>query len=83
MDILIQFLYSFYKNKKRYVRYITEICLKLDDNNNQTIVTFFLFSKSINLWSLVKFYYTTQSWVPLFSKIGNYGSIFEAWLTKT
>ena len=36
-DRLVNFLFYFYKRKIRYVQYITEICLKLDDNNNQTI----------------------------------------------
>lgn len=39
MEVLIKFLFYFYRKKIRYVEYITEICLKLDDNNNQTIVT--------------------------------------------
>lgn len=38
MDMLVKFLFFFYRNKIRYVEYITEICLILDDNNNQTIV---------------------------------------------
>ena len=39
MEVLIKFLFYFYRKKIRYVEYITEICLKLDDNNNQTIVS--------------------------------------------
>lgn len=35
---LIRFLNYLYLFKVRYVEYITEICLKLDDNNSQTIV---------------------------------------------
>lgn len=34
---LIRFLLYVYKNKVRYVDHITEICLKLDDNNNGII----------------------------------------------
>jgi len=34
---LIRFLLYVYKNKVRYVDHITEICLKLDDNNNGVI----------------------------------------------
>ena len=34
---LIKFLLFVYKNKVRYVDHITEICLKLDDNNNGII----------------------------------------------
>ena len=34
---LIRFLLYVYKNKVRYVDYITEVCLKLDDNNNGQI----------------------------------------------
>lgn len=34
---LIKFLLYVYKNKVRYVDYITEVCLKLDDNNNDEI----------------------------------------------
>lgn len=37
MNKLIRFLLYVYKNKVRYVDYITEICLKLDDNNNGII----------------------------------------------
>ena len=34
---LIRFLLYVYKNKVRFVDYITEVCLKLDDNNNGQI----------------------------------------------
>lgn len=34
---LIRFLNYLYRYKFRYVEYITDICLKLDDNNNKTI----------------------------------------------
>jgi len=44
-DTLIKFLFYFYKNKIQYVEFITHICLKLDDNNNQTIVRLLLCSK--------------------------------------
>ena len=36
-DKLIKFLLYVYKYKVRYVDYITEVCLKLDDNNNGEI----------------------------------------------
>lgn len=35
--VLIRFLLYMYRNKVRYVNYITEICLMLDANNNGTI----------------------------------------------
>lgn len=35
--MLIRFLNYLYRYKFRYVEYITDICLKLDDNNNKTI----------------------------------------------
>jgi len=44
-----------YKYKIRYVEIITDICLKLDDNNNQSIVAFILLSKSISLCNFVKY----------------------------
>ncbi len=37
MSKLIKFLNYLYRYKFRYVEYITEICLKLDDNNNKSI----------------------------------------------
>lgn len=49
METLIRFLFFFYRGKVRYVEYITEICLKLDDNNNQTIVNFLQRSRLTNL----------------------------------
>ena len=51
MDILVQFLFYFYRKKTRYIEYIIEICMKLDDNNNGTIVFIILYSKLINLCS--------------------------------
>lgn len=51
MDMLVRFLFYFYRGKVRYVEYITEICLILDDNNNQTIVLVCLYSKSTSLCS--------------------------------
>jgi hypothetical protein len=37
---LIKFLNYLYRYKFRYVEYITDICLKLDDNNNKSIQVF-------------------------------------------
>lgn len=34
----IKFLLYLYKYKIRYIEYITDICLKLDNNNNRSIV---------------------------------------------
>lgn len=77
METLIKFLFFFYRNKVRYVQYITEICLKLDDNNNQTIVSLCIFSKSTNLWNSVNFCFTTRSCTLHFLMIGGFGSTFE------
>lgn len=38
LDVLIRFLLHVYKYKIRYVEYITDICLSLDDNNSRSIV---------------------------------------------
>lgn len=46
IEKLIKFLLYLYKYKIRYVEYITDICLRLDDNNNRSIVTLFLFLAS-------------------------------------
>lgn len=45
---LIKFLLYLYKFKIRYIEYITDICLRLDDNNNKSIVVMSSFSKSTN-----------------------------------
>lgn len=46
IETLIQFMLFTYKYKIRYIEYITDICLKLDENNNRSIVkTFITFSK--------------------------------------
>jgi len=47
-NVLIKFLNYLYRYKIRYVEFITEICLKIDDNHNKTIVSYDLFSKSTN-----------------------------------
>jgi hypothetical protein len=73
METLIKFLFFFYKNKVRYVQYITEICMKLDDNNNQTIVNLSLFSKSTSLWSSASCSSTTRSCTRLCSRTGSSG----------
>lgn len=52
IDKLIKFLLYLYKYKIRYVEYITDICLKLDSNNNHSIVTLLLLSKSTSSCSL-------------------------------
>ena len=52
IDKLIKFLLYLYKYKIRYVEYITDICLKLDSNNNRSIVILHLFSKSTSSCSL-------------------------------
>lgn len=49
---LIKFLLYMYRYKIRYVEYITDICLKLDDNNNRSIVNHSSYSKSMSLCSL-------------------------------
>lgn len=36
-SVLIRFLLHMYRNKVRYVNYISEICHTLDENNNGTI----------------------------------------------
>lgn len=38
IDKLIKFLLYIYRYKIRFIEHITEICLKLDDNNNRSIV---------------------------------------------
>lgn len=38
---LIKFLLFVYRYKIRYIEYITNICLKLDNNNNRSIVIYF------------------------------------------
>jgi hypothetical protein len=61
IEELIKFLFSFYRKKIRYVEYITEICLKLDANNNQTIVSLPPRSKSTSSCSSPKSCSTTPS----------------------
>lgn len=39
IDKLIKFLLYLYRYKIRYISYVTDICLKLDDHNNHYIVT--------------------------------------------
>ena len=38
IDKLIKFLLFLYRYKIRYIEYITDICLRLDNNNNRSIV---------------------------------------------
>ena len=45
-NVLIKFLNYLYRYKIRYVEFITDICLKIDDNHNKTIVRVSLCSKS-------------------------------------
>lgn len=52
---LIKFLLYLYKFKIRYIEYITDICLKLDDNNNKSIVIIISFSKLTSSCNSVKF----------------------------
>lgn len=39
IEKLMKFLLFLYRYKIRYVEFITDICLRLDDNNNQSIVS--------------------------------------------
>lgn len=60
-DKLIKFLLYLYRYKIRYVEYITDICLKLDENNSKSIVIRSIFSKSTNLCSSAKSSFPTRS----------------------
>ncbi len=52
---LIKFLLFLYRYKIRYIEYITDICLKLDNNNNRSIVILPLLSKSTSSCSSPKY----------------------------
>jgi hypothetical protein len=51
MKRTIKFLLFLYKYKIRYVEYITDLCLRLDESNNRSIVNTHLLSKSASLCS--------------------------------
>ena len=44
-DVFVKFLYFLYRKKERYVEFIADICIKIDENNDNTIVKLCLFSK--------------------------------------
>ena len=60
IDNLIKFLLYLYRYKIRYIEHITDICLKLDNNNNRSIVMISLFSKSTNSCSSARSSYRTR-----------------------
>ena len=49
IEKLIEFLMFLYKYKVRYFDYIAELCLKLDQNNNGSIVTIYYYLTASSL----------------------------------
>jgi hypothetical protein len=60
-DALVNFLFALYKQRPQYLHCITHICLHLDHNHNQTIVTLPPPSRSTSSCSSPKSCSTTQS----------------------
>ena len=73
IETLIKFLFYFYKRKIRYVEYITSICMKLDDNNNLTIVNISLCSKSMSSCNSASSCYIIPSCTLLLSRTLKFG----------
>ena len=43
--VFIKFLNYLYRYKIRYIEFISDICIKIDDNNDKVVVRMSLFSK--------------------------------------
>lgn len=59
IQTIVDFLHFLYSNQIQYVDAITELCLKINDDGNCSVVYSYLFSMSLSLYVLVEFFRKT------------------------